>query len=52
MFQIYVGVFAIVNGDAFRLVYGYDSFGNTCNEGNNFKIQNVTGSGFDTLGKE
>ena len=38
-----------MNGDATRLVYGYDSFGNTCNKQND-KIANVTLSGQDTCG--
>ena len=45
--QGYVTVFSLMNGDATRLVYGYDSFGNTCNRENS-KISNVTLSGVDT----
>ncbi len=54
-FQIYIAVYSVMQGDALRLVYGYDSFGNTCNRGNNAKIKtNLTDvplSGQDMTGK-
>jgi len=48
--MVFVSAFAIANGDAYRLVYGYDSYGNTCNKPNNDKIENLTFSGRDTTG--
>ncbi len=55
LFQVYIAVYSVMQGDALRLVYGYDSFGNTCNRGNNAKIKtNLTDvplSGQDTTGK-
>ena len=49
--QVYIAVFSIMNGDGKKLVYGYDSFGNTCNQNNvNNKITNVTDSGRDLQG--
>lgn len=48
--QIYIAVFSISNGDAMRLVYGYDSYGNTCDELNN-PIPNVTLSGQNMKGR-
>ena len=46
----------MVNGDALRLVYGYDTFGNTCNRGNNEMIEieddsEINLSGQDTTDK-
>jgi solute carrier family 44 protein 1 (choline transporter-like protein) len=32
--QVFVAVFSVTKGDAFRLVYGADSYGNTCDEDN------------------
>ncbi|KAK3090735.1 hypothetical protein FSP39_014173, partial [Pinctada imbricata] len=50
--QIYIAAFSIVNGDAWRLVYGYDSFGNTCDEDNSHKaIENVSFTGMNMKGK-
>ena len=34
VFQVFVAVFSVTKGDAFRLVYGTDSYGNTCDEDN------------------
>ncbi|XP_064607451.1 choline transporter-like protein 1 [Liolophura sinensis] len=48
--MIYIAVFSISNGDAMRLVYGYDSYGNTCDELNN-PIPNVTLSGQNMKGR-
>ncbi|KAK2149879.1 hypothetical protein LSH36_433g03003 [Paralvinella palmiformis] len=49
--MVYIAVFSIMNGDGKKLVYGYDSFGNTCNQNNvNNKIPNVTDSGRDLQG--
>ncbi|XP_061168216.1 choline transporter-like protein 1 isoform X1 [Saccostrea echinata] len=50
--MIYIAAFSITHGDAWRLVYGYDSFGNTCDEDNTGKkIENVTFSGMNMEGK-
>ncbi|XP_052775735.1 choline transporter-like protein 1 isoform X1 [Mya arenaria] len=50
--MIFIAAFGIVNGDAFRLVFGYDSFGNTCDSDNSDKkIENVSLSGFNTKGR-
>lgn len=50
--MIYIAVFSVSHGDAFRLVYGYDSYGNTCDEDNtDKKIENVTLSGLNLKGK-
>ncbi|OWF34929.1 Choline transporter-like protein 1 [Mizuhopecten yessoensis] len=46
--MIYIAVFSVMHGDAFRLVYGYDSFGNTCDEDNTGRsIPNVSLSGMN-----
>lgn len=51
-FQVFIAGFSIKQGDAFRLVYGYDSFGNTCDEDNTArKIENVTLSGMNMKGR-
>ena len=50
VFQIYVAAFSLVNGDGWRLLYGYDSYGNVCNKKNE-KIGNMTFSGMDMTGK-
>nr|XP_022317576.1 choline transporter-like protein 1 isoform X2 [Crassostrea virginica] len=50
--MIFIAAFSITHGDAWRLVYGYDSFGNTCDEDNTGKkIENVTFSGMNMEGK-
>ncbi|XP_062574993.1 choline transporter-like protein 1 isoform X2 [Saccostrea cucullata] len=50
--MIYIAAFSITHGDAWRLVYGYDSFGNTCDEDNTGKkIENVSFSGMNMEGK-
>jgi len=48
--QAYIAVFSFLNGDAKRLIYGYDSFGNTCNQRHNSRIKNLSLSGRDTSG--
>ena len=51
--QVYIAVYTILRGDAKRLVFGYDSFGNTCNKDNTLHpIRNVSYSGRDTTGME
>ena len=51
-FQIYIAVFSIIHGDAFRLVYGYDSYGNTCDSDNSArKVKNVSLSGQNMKGR-
>ena len=48
-----MAVFAIRQGDAYRIVFGYDSFGNTCSEDNTAKaIANVSNSGMDVSGRK
>lgn len=47
----FIAVHSIINGDAKRLFYGYDSFGNTCNQQYNRPIENLSLSGMNTLGK-
>ncbi|XP_076082252.1 choline transporter-like protein 1 isoform X2 [Mytilus galloprovincialis] len=50
--MIYIAVFSVSHGDAFRLVYGYDSFGNTCDEDNADKaMENVSLTGLNHKGK-
>lgn len=50
--MIYIAAFGIMHGDAFRLVYGYDSFGNTCDSDNtDRKIENVSLSGMNMKGR-
>ncbi|XP_013403883.1 choline transporter-like protein 1 isoform X2 [Lingula anatina] len=45
--MIYIAVYSIVNGDAFRLLYGYDSYGNTCGEKNEMTVMsNFSGKDF------
>lgn len=52
IFQIYIAVFSVQHGDAFRLVYGYDSFGNTCDEDNSDRaIPNMTLTGLNLKGQ-
>ena len=51
--QLYMAVFAVRQGDAYRLVFGYDSYGNTCNEDNSAKrVENVSNSGMNVLGNK
>ena len=48
-----MAVFAVRQGDAYRLVFGYDSYGNTCNEDNSAKaVENVTNSGMNVTGNK
>lgn len=50
--MIYIAAFSVSHGDAFRLVYGYDSFGNTCDEDNaDKKMENVSLTGLNHKGK-
>lgn len=49
--MILIAAFAIVNGAASRLVYGYDSYGNTCGKLNN-KLVDTPKSGLNLTGKE
>ena len=49
--QIFIAVTAIRRGDPNRVLYGYDSSGNTCNQKNN-KIEGLQHSGLDTVGKK
>jgi len=48
--QLYIAVFSILHGNAKRLVYGYDSFGNICNQKHNTPVENMSLSGRDTSG--
>ena len=49
LFQGFVGYLGILHGDPKRIIYGADSWGNTCNKRND-PIPNVTYSGRDTTG--
>ncbi|CAH1775579.1 unnamed protein product, partial [Owenia fusiformis] len=49
--MVYIAAFSILNGDGFRLLYGYDSYGNTCDRPNQ-KIGNISLSGLDMTGKK
>lgn len=49
--MVYIAVYSILRGDARRLLYGYDSFGNTCNQQYNTPIENLSLSGMNTYGK-
>ncbi|XP_041356726.1 choline transporter-like protein 1 [Gigantopelta aegis] len=50
--MIFIAAFSISKGDAFRLIYGYDSFGNTCDENNEGNaIPNISLSGLNMKGK-
>lgn len=49
--MIYIAVYAIMRGDARRLLFGYDTFGNTCNQRYNTPIENLSLSGMNTYGK-
>ncbi|KAH9489421.1 hypothetical protein Btru_037679 [Bulinus truncatus] len=50
--MIFLGAFSISKGDPFRLVYGTDSFGNTCDEDNTKRaIAGVTYSGKNLKGR-
>jgi len=50
LLQVYIAVYSFLHGDAKRLIYGYDSFGNTCNQRHNTPIENMSLSGRDTSG--
>ena len=53
--MIYIAVFSLNEGDAWRIMYGYDSFGNTCNEDNRQRagIANLTSlSGMEMTGRK
>jgi solute carrier family 44 protein 1 (choline transporter-like protein) len=46
-----MAVYSIMRGDARRLLFGYDSFGNTCNQDNTLNpIANISNSGQNTMG--
>ncbi|KAK7100512.1 hypothetical protein V1264_023454 [Littorina saxatilis] len=50
--MVFVAVFSVTKGDAFRLVYGTDSYGNTCDEDNSARaIPNVPFSGQNLKGR-
>ena len=46
-----MAVYSVVRGDGRRMLFGYDSFGNTCNQEFNAPIENLTYSGMNTKGK-
>lgn len=48
--MIFISAFSFTYGDGERLVYGYDSFGNTCGKRND-PIKNVSNSGMDMTEK-
>eukprot|EP00106_Octopus_bimaculoides_P014400 XP_014781842.1 PREDICTED: choline transporter-like protein 1 [Octopus bimaculoides] len=48
--MIFIAAFSFTNGDGDRLLYGYDSFGNTCGK-KNMPIVNVSNSGRDMTTK-
>jgi len=48
--QDFIAGYSVMHGDARRLIYGYDSFGNICNQEHNSPIENVTLSGRNTSG--
>lgn len=48
----YIAVYSIIHGDAKRLLFGYDTFGNTCNQQYNRPIENLSLSGLNTYGKD
>ncbi|BFZ16524.1 hypothetical protein BsWGS_19563 [Bradybaena similaris] len=51
--MIFIGAFSISKGDPFRLVYGTDSFGNTCDEDNSDRaIAGVRNSGRNLKGRQ
>jgi len=52
--MVYIAVFTIQEGDAWRIMYGYDSFGNTCNDNNtNKETADFTElSGLNLIGKK
>ncbi|KAK3794487.1 hypothetical protein RRG08_003640 [Elysia crispata] len=50
--SIFIAAFSVSEGDPFRLVYGYDSFGNTCDADNSGKvIPGVRYAGWNLKGK-
>ncbi|XP_035828132.1 choline transporter-like protein 1 [Aplysia californica] len=50
--MIFIAAFSISKGDPFRLVYGTDSFGNTCDEDNSDRaIAGVKYSGYNLKGR-
>ncbi|BFY99685.1 hypothetical protein BsWGS_02725 [Bradybaena similaris] len=51
--MIFIAAFSITKGDPFRLVYGTDSFGNTCDEDNTDRaIAGVRNSGRNLKGRQ
>jgi len=48
--QAFIAVYSFIYGDARRLIYGYDSFGNICNKEHNTPIANASLSGRNTSG--
>jgi solute carrier family 44 protein 1 (choline transporter-like protein) len=48
-FQGYIGYYGYTVGDPYRVLYGVDTWGNTCNK-KNIAIENATYSGKDTTG--
>ena len=50
LLKAFIAGYSFMYGDARRLIYGYDSFGNICNQQKNTPIENMTLSGRDTSG--
>jgi len=50
LLKAFIAGYSFMYGDARRLIYGYDSFGNICNQQKNTPIANMTLSGRDTSG--
>jgi len=48
--QVFIAGYSFKYGDAKRLIYGYDSFGNICNQEHNSPIENMSLSGRNTSG--
>jgi len=48
--QAYIAVYSFLHGEARRMVYGYDSFGNICDQPQNSLIENMSLSGRNTSG--
>ena len=49
--QGYIGAISVVSGDPYRIVFGSDSWGNTCNRDNS-QIENSSLPAEDLTGKE
>lgn len=42
----------ILDGGLIRLIHGFDSYGNVCNQNNSLKLKSIDYNGIDTTGRK